>query len=168
MPEHATKRASRGVTCLCRDRDHTQHPIGTLEPTRAVIAPPKTAVTSPNRWIQAKGALTTSTGRHLYARRMPEADDDWRLRGQEKHLSRAALQWQDWWTDRPPDSGGPWDHDHCDFCWQKFAAQAFDGDDPPTLLAGFCTPDGRHWICPDCFSDFHQRFGWTLAGSEHP
>ena len=53
MPEHATKRASRGVTCLCRDRDHAQHPIGTLETTRAVIAPPKTAVTSPNRWIEA-------------------------------------------------------------------------------------------------------------------
>src|SRR5688572_1093398 len=45
------------------------------------------------------------------------ADDDWRLQGQERYLSNAILFWRPWRESRPG-----WDHDHCEFCWAKFAA----------------------------------------------
>ena len=48
------------------------------------------------------------------------------------------------------------DHDHCAFCWDKFAE--YDG----CLHEGFCTVDGSDWICEVCFNDFRERFGWKV------
>ena len=48
------------------------------------------------------------------------------------------------------------DHDHCAFCWDKFAE--YDG----YLHEGFCTEDGKDWICEACFADFRQRFRWRI------
>ena len=48
------------------------------------------------------------------------------------------------------------DHDHCAFCWDKFAE--YDG----CLHEGFCTEDGMEWICEVCFNDFRERFGWQV------
>ena len=48
------------------------------------------------------------------------------------------------------------DHDHCAFCWDKFAE--YNG----CLHEGYCTEDGREWICEACFSDFRERFGWKV------
>jgi hypothetical protein len=90
-------------------------------------------------------------------------EDDWRLTGQEKYLTGVTLRWRKWWSSRPPDNVGEWDHDHCDFCWKHFGDHIFE-DDPDTQLEGLATEDGSHWICRDCFEDFKDRFGWVLEG----
>jgi hypothetical protein len=89
-------------------------------------------------------------------------DEDWRLRGQEEFLLGAHLRWRTWWSSRPPDSVGPWNHDHCDFCMARFSDHPWEGDVPPTRLAGYTTHDGRFWVCPDCLADFKVPFGWVI------
>ena len=53
-----------------------------------------------------------------------------------------------------------WDHEHCIFCWAKFYMH------PECLQEGYCTsPENTrdaHWICPECYADFKDRFGWTV------
>ena len=46
-----------------------------------------------------------------------------------------------------------WDHDHCEFCGDKFG---FSG----TLTEGWTTVDEYRWICDPCFNDFRERFRW--------
>ena len=63
-----------------------------------------------------------------------------------------------------------WDHDHCDFCWAKFMVPEQRQQDPEILTAGY-TPalgPGRTWICPTCFEDFRERFGWTEGTARRP
>ncbi|MBE5811505.1 MAG: hypothetical protein E7318_11320 [Clostridiales bacterium] len=48
------------------------------------------------------------------------------------------------------------DHDHCAFCWDKFAE--YNG----CLQEGYCTEAGNNWICEACFNDFRERFGWRV------
>ena len=67
----------------------------------------------------------------------------------------------------------PWDHDHCAFCWAKFMAADYAPEQrewreahPEILTAGY-TPvkeeaGRRIWICPTCFEDFREQFGWTV------
>ena len=86
---------------------------------------------------------------------MAEADD-WRLTGQECYLAGASLEWAGWHTSRPG-----WDHDHCEFCWAKFAGPEV----PDTLHAGYATHDRYHWVCPPCVADFREGFGWQVFGS---
>lgn len=75
--------------------------------------------------------------------------DDWRLRGQEKYLSNKDLFLRQWKAPRPD-----WDHDHCEFCWAKFS------DAVDVLHEGYTTEDNYYWICPDCYNDFKELFGW--------
>ena len=77
--------------------------------------------------------------------------DDWRLRGQERFLSGKTLYLRKW---RSPEKD--WDHDHCQFCWEKFS------DSPDTLHEGYTTEDNRHWICPTCYNDFKEMFQWNV------
>ncbi len=83
--------------------------------------------------------------------------DDWRLQGQERYLSGAILHWATWHRPRPG-----WDHDHCEFCGAKFMEEPR----PDTLQAGYATADRYRWICPTCFEDFRERFGWVLDTGE--
>ena len=85
---------------------------------------------------------------------MAEADD-WRLAGQERFLAGAALHWSEWHRPRPD-----WDHDHCAFCWAKFKEEP----EPEVLHAGYTTEDGYYWVCPACFREFRERFGWKEVG----
>jgi hypothetical protein len=86
------------------------------------------------------------------------ADDDWRLQGQQRYLTNRTLRWATWWEYRPG-----WDHDHCEFCWAKFGLIDEDGFDH---VDGYVTDDDDyHWICPACFADFRERFGWTVVAS---
>ena len=48
------------------------------------------------------------------------------------------------------------DHDHCAFCWEKFAE--YDG----CQREGYCTEDRMYWICRVCFNDFREHFGWRI------
>ena len=52
-----------------------------------------------------------------------------------------------------------WDHDHCEFCSAKFAML----EGPEILHEGYATLDDYRWICPQCFSDFQEMFGWTVT-----
>jgi hypothetical protein len=78
--------------------------------------------------------------------------NDWRLRGQERYLKGVFLFWA---TYSPYREG--WDHDHCSFCWRKFA---IDGGD---FTEGYMTKDRYHWICKECFLDFKYKFGWAVG-----
>lgn len=79
------------------------------------------------------------------------AQDDWRLNGQEVSLQGVTLVYQPWKPANPQN-----DHDHCAFCWEKFAD--YDG----CLHAGYSTENRDEWICEACFNDFKDRFQWRL------
>ena len=53
-----------------------------------------------------------------------------------------------------------WDHDHCSFCWARFAEPDLV---PDALHAGYSTLDEYRWVCQQCFGDFHQRFEWSVV-----
>ena len=85
---------------------------------------------------------------------MAADDSDWRLSGQGEDLLGVTLCW------RTYDSAVTGtDHDHCEFCFAKFA---MTDHIPDALHAGYSTPDAYRWICAECFSDFKERFRWTL------
>ena len=78
--------------------------------------------------------------------------NDWRLTNQLSYLSGEEMAWRRYKQPRPE-----WDHDHCEFCWAKFAEIA----GPEILDAGFVTTDDK-WVCPTCFEDFKDLFAWQL------
>jgi hypothetical protein len=82
-------------------------------------------------------------------------DNDWRLRKQERYLEGAVLVRRQYRRYAPNPS---WDHDHCEFCWAKFMVEDFAG----VLHEGYCTVDDYRWICEQCFTDFKDRFGWSV------
>ena len=101
------------------------------------------------------GRRTTQLMRDSLGRAQFMTTDDWRLTNQEEYLRGATLHWRRYTAPRPD-----WDHDHCEFCWAKFA----DADlVPGALEAGYTTDDGYRWICEACFADFRERFGWHIA-----
>ena len=81
---------------------------------------------------------------------------DWRLQGQEKYLHGVTLTRRAY---RQYASNQSWDHDHCEFCGAKFSVESL----PDTLQEGYATADDYRWICPTCFEDFKEMFGWTLG-----
>ncbi len=100
-----------------------------------------------------------------------DADGDWRLRGQEDFLLGAELVLKRYRAYRED-----WEHDHCAFCWAKFMDPDFSpehkrwvGEHPDVLTEGYATtashPQGADyfWVCPTCFEDFRDRFGWHLS-----
>lgn len=86
---------------------------------------------------------------------MSVTPDDWRLQGQERFLKGASLKLTLWSTPNPE-----WDHDHCEFCWIKFGKTGMSG----AIQQGYVTDDLKHWICPQCFQDFRERFEWVDVG----
>jgi hypothetical protein len=81
---------------------------------------------------------------------------DWRLQGQEAFLKGVTL------VRRPYQiyaANPSWDHDHCAFCWVKFALDTM----PDTLHEGHTTLNNYHWVCPACFEDFNEMFEWTVS-----
>ena len=83
-------------------------------------------------------------------------DDDWRIQGQEKYLKNVCLHFRKWQQSREG-----WDHDHCEFCGAKFMI-----GNPDALSEGYTTSDEYYWICSDCFSDFCDKFNWSIEPSE--
>lgn len=75
--------------------------------------------------------------------------EDWRLQGQERYLQGATLHRRKWVEARPG-----WDHDHCEFCGDKF---------PLDHAEGYTTNDQYRWVCGTCFDDFRERFQWQLG-----
>jgi len=87
--------------------------------------------------------------------------EDWRRRGQEQYLRGVRLTWKRYQPRRPS-----WDHEHCEFCWQKFMV-ADDADRAGyTNLAGAGTRAGEWWICKACFDDFTDELEWVVVESD--
>jgi hypothetical protein len=84
---------------------------------------------------------------------MPRDPDFWGQFEQEKVFPPGSiLVLQPYRAPRPS-----WDHDHCIFCWAKFAEQP----GPAILVAGYSTvPTNHEWVCPSCFEEFADRFAW--------
>lgn len=101
--------------------------------------------------------------------------DDWRQMGQERYLRAVRLTWKRYQARRPE-----WEHEHCEFCFQKFldagssaAARRALQDDPEhndpagyTNLPAAGAPSGEWWICRRCFDDFAGEFGWKVVDSD--
>ncbi len=73
--------------------------------------------------------------------------NDWRLTNQEKYMKNLIFI-------RKKYDGK--DHDHCSFCWSKFGYNESDISD------GYCSIDGKHWVCDNCFKDFQTEFGFKV------
>lgn len=78
--------------------------------------------------------------------------DDWRRQGQEKYLMNKTLVKGYYISCRVG-----WDHDHCEFCGNKFSLA-----DKDSLKHGYSTLDYKHWICEDCFEDFICEYRWRI------
>ncbi len=78
--------------------------------------------------------------------------NDWRLNGQEKYLSGETLHLR-----KMTPSRKDWDHEHCEFCWEKISPN--DGD----IHEAYTTSDEYYWICPECFEDFKETFDFKLS-----
>lgn len=76
---------------------------------------------------------------------------DWRITNQMGYLKNACLRKLPYALRNTKA-----DHDHCEFCMDKFSDS--DGD----LHLGYCTLDGYYWICEECCRDFKEMFGWTF------
>ncbi len=98
-------------------------------------------------------------------------DDDPRLFGQEDTLADALLRLQDYRA-----FSEAWKHDHCSFCFAKFMDatyseehRRFIAENPEVLTRGYATTAAHksggntEWICPTCFADFRERFGWRVV-----
>jgi hypothetical protein len=88
-------------------------------------------------------------------------DSDWRLRGQGNYLQGVTLIHRAYHRhNKNPD----WEHDHCAFCWAKFAC----GDQPDVQHEGYSTEDDYYWICGQCFNDFKTQFQWRIIEAAIP
>jgi hypothetical protein len=77
---------------------------------------------------------------------------DWRLFGQEKYLKGVTLVYKQY-ADRKTGT----DHDHCEFCFEKFSDTI-----PDALQAGYAADDDYRWICEKCFQDFKEMFRFKI------
>ena len=115
--------------------------------------------------------------------------DDWRLRGQEEYLKGLTfykVRFPDFWQKAYDEKNAFYQmisteghrfveqmkrgeeylegekiqtfwHEHCEFCWEKATT------DKECVF--YCTKDMRYWVCPDCFKDFKNSFGWVEKDS---
>jgi hypothetical protein len=78
---------------------------------------------------------------------------DWRIAsGKERWCRRLVFKWRRWAQTptiryKPNGTTEPtvWDHDHCEFCWQKFSTDHDCGDGSRPLTEGYTArgPAGR-------------------------
>jgi hypothetical protein len=80
---------------------------------------------------------------------------DWRVTGQE-NLKGAKLVRRKY---RQNPRNPKWDHDHCSFCGVEFCLKEHCN----SLKEGYATLDDYYWICPTCFDDFKDLFGWEVV-----
>ena len=89
-------------------------------------------------------------------------EEDWRLSGREDELKK-FLYGITLYRRKYKRYSETWDHDHCEFCWEKFTQPDLI---PEALHEGYATPDNYHWICESCFNDFRDKFAWILVEHE--
>ena len=76
-------------------------------------------------------------------------ENDWRLTNQINYLFDKQLKFSKYVK-----HSDIWEHDHCEFCYEKFFNES---------QHGYSTLDNYYWICENCFNDFHEMFEWTLT-----
>ncbi len=79
--------------------------------------------------------------------------DDPRLATDNSFLADFTWHWKTWTQTREN-----WDHDHCEFCGEKFMGQGV----PHTLQEGYTTDDEYYWICKRCFTDSDELYHWKV------
>lgn len=75
--------------------------------------------------------------------------NDWRLIDQMDYLYKETVTYK--YYEIRSES---WDHDHCEFCTDKF--------DKPRQK-GYATKDDYYWICETCYEDFKNMFQFQLV-----
>jgi len=73
--------------------------------------------------------------------------NDWRFRDQDGYLMCAKLT-------RSNFDISIREHDHCEFCFEKFNNNS---------QYGYHTLDNYYWICVSCFDDFRKMFNWEIV-----
>jgi len=76
------------------------------------------------------------------------SNNDWRITNQANYLHEKQLIHTKYRVIRDI-----WDHDHCEFCWEKFLENDL----------AYCTLDQYHWVCESCFKDFKDSFKWLIV-----
>lgn len=79
--------------------------------------------------------------------------DDWRLRGQEEYMQGIQFIYKSFVSSNDNSK-----HEHCEFCWHKFMEQPEGVEDCSS--EGYCSSDGKYWVCEECFEDFKNEFSW--------
>jgi len=87
---------------------------------------------------------------------MNASNIDWRVRDQAAYLQGVRLE-RATFVSTPT-----WDHEHCEFCYAKFADASLI---PDALREGYSTVDRYYWVCTSCFDDFREQFDWALHES---
>ena len=87
---------------------------------------------------------------------MATLNEDWRSRlPHDDHLH--GLEWCRSQYAQPSPT---WDHDHCEFCWRRFAEPDKFADAIPS---GWTDVERQfHWVCEDCFQYFRQQYEWKV------
>lgn len=84
-------------------------------------------------------------------------ENDWRLlRGHDEYLRNKKFQYKEFKKLREE-----WDHEHCEFCWHKFMENPDGVEDCSTH--GYCSIDGKYWVCENCFKDFAEKFNMKVV-----
>ena len=86
--------------------------------------------------------------------------DDWRLTGQERYLKGAHLTLMRF---QAIPENPRWDHEHCEFCMCKIAADPKEFTNELVIGEAYATSDRKRWVCPACFSDFEGEFEFTQS-----
>ena len=89
-------------------------------------------------------------------------EKDWRLgRDQEDYLKNEHLVYKNFKSKLSKDNiNFESDHYHCEFCWHRLMEDCTNIEDCST--EGYCTLDGRIWICKTCYDDFKEMFNWSV------
>lgn len=78
-------------------------------------------------------------------------ENDWRLRGQDSYLQNCKFKLSAFKS-----MPGKSMHAHCEFCWHKFMEHPEGVKDCSNV--GFCSLDGKYWICKEYYKDFQALF----------
>ena len=76
--------------------------------------------------------------------------DVWRRRGQNEYMTNMKFRYAKF----VPDHYGSL-HTHCEFCWHTFMEKSEGLEDCSSY--GYCSSDGKYWVCEECFHDFNRQ-----------
>lgn len=78
--------------------------------------------------------------------------NDWRIIGQEGYLKNKHLHHRGFKRALCVE-----DYLQCEFCWSHFEED----------VMAYFDPNGKVWICEECYQDFKSYFNWTVEEVEN-